>query len=135
MHGNDRHQAATANDEMPSATRLERAALTLEPPLELLARHDPHRLYNRCDALETYLLSGRFEKIRTVTRMRKDRLQRGDDPPELKPPPGIALDLGFRSIVQLPPGSISGRPSLSSQTSALLGPAKKPHISRRSGVT
>lgn len=27
--------------------------------------------------------------------MRKDRLQRGDDPPELKPPPGIALDLGL----------------------------------------
>jgi hypothetical protein len=57
VHRKNRHLRAESNNEMAAVSRLECAALLLQPPLEFLTRHT-NGGYNSCVALSTDVLCG-----------------------------------------------------------------------------
>ena len=66
VHRKNRHLRAESNNEMAAVSRLECAALLLQPSLEFLTRHIiTNGRYNSCVALSTDVLCG---TLRTVGR-------------------------------------------------------------------
>ena len=73
VHRKNRHLRAESNNEMAAVSRLECAALLLQPSLEFLTRHIIiNGEYNSCVALSTDVLCG---TLRTVGREGSHRVR------------------------------------------------------------